>query len=553
MFAVVLTIVALILWIISVLTTSVANNELSGTIGLFSVLPVSYFVSLSLLVLSFFLELRSGALNQRMLFSQTIILVVILCGTTALLEGSARFTSSYINYQSVDYISQVGHVDSSTQWIHNWPGFSILYSVLAQTAALPAQMLLEVYPTFINALIFFPLLIFFRFVIDDKRLAWLSIWVFYFANWIGQDYFSMQSFGFFAFVAFFAIMYKFAGLSSVSDRRWRVVLIILFSAAVVSHSLTSIALLSLVMVYFVARIFRPLLRPRFLAILALILVGWSVFGAHTYLEWNLQSFITQAFDINSILQSNIAGRLAGSTEHIIAANIRLILSFSFILFATLGLVVLWKMNNRRGKNVGFDKPILLALLSTIILGGSFSYGGELFMRLYLFSLIPMVYLISRGVGNKTIFVVLAVFLIVVAPTLHMVARYGNEVMDYVPLSEIKGGDFFYTKTTQGYVIGMFRDTTYHDSYEYCYYDESFKYFPYADAKWEGGRFSLGGLESEHADWLRFVCISYGDRALHDLLLQPQFFTDTIRNVSQSVYYDGIYSNPSFEVYYEVRT
>jgi hypothetical protein len=306
-------------------------------------------------------------------------------------------------------------------------------------------------------------------------------------------------------------------------------------------------------VYFVARTFRQLLKIGFVAILGLILAGWSFFGARTYLESHLQGFIVQAFDINSILQSNLAGRMSGSAEHLLTASIRVAFSLSFVTFAALGLVVLWKMRSRKGQNeTMFNKPILLALLSTIILAGFFSYGGELFMRLYLFGLIPMVYLISKGAANKIVFVAVAIFMIAAAPTLHVVARYGNEVMDYVPSSEIRGVDYFYDKSTQGYVVGMFREAEYHNSYKYFYYDESFKYFPFGDASWKDSGFSLEGDSLVEPGWPEYVCMSYGDHALHDFLLQPQFFDDTIRNVSQSIFYDSIYSNPDFEVYYKTR-
>jgi hypothetical protein len=224
----------------------------------------------------------------------------------------------------------------------------------------------------------------------------------------------------------------------------------------------------------------------------------------------------------------------------------LIFSAIVVAFAFCGLVLTWK----RKKIGDAEKRIILTLIGVSLLLGFLVYGGELFMRIFLFSLIPLSYFISKGLHWKIFFCLFAIFFVIIAPPLHMITRYGNEVMDYVPASEIKGFEFFHRKTMQGYVIGSYRfDPLYRDSR----YQQSYQYFSFSRAEWKNNTLSLGWIKSERLDWPRFVFISYGAREYYDFYLgEPQFIIETSKNLSESTRYNKIYSNPSFEVYLKSR-
>jgi len=206
---------------------------------------------------------------------------------------------------------------------------------------------------------------------------------------------------------------------------------------------------------------------------------------------------------------------------------------------------------KNGKIGDAEKRIILILIGVSLLLGFFSYGGEIFMRVFLFSLIPLCYFISRGSSWKIFFCFFAIFLIIATPPLYMVARYGNEVIDYVPPSEIKGIEFINKETTQGYIIGpgirwseRVRDFRYRQSHEYI---------AFSNTEWKGNTLSLKWFELIHLDWPKFVCISYGIREYYDFFLgEPQFIVETSKNLSESTRYNNIYSNPSFEIYLELR-
>lgn len=533
--------VALLLWLFSIYQARLRIEQGIGSLGIISVLPVAFFVSLSLLSVSFLATLKIRNRSQIVLFCQTIILIFFLNFTPAMIEGTARFTVAYANYRSVDYISQIGYINPSTQWIHNWPCFSIAYSAVIQITALPEQILLSIYPTFFNIALFFVLFVFFRLVVDDEKLRWIAIWSVYIANWIGQDYFSMQSLGFFTFVLILFVMFKLMN-SQVRTRSWYVTSILFFTLAVTSHMLSSLAILAVVFVFFMSKYLR---KTVLVALFGLISASWTIFGAATYLEWNLARFIIEALNFELIFQANIITHVAGSAARIMVTQIRLIFSALIAVFALSGFVLTWK----RGLG-GVEKRLLFALIGVSLLLGFSTYGGELFMRVFLFSLIPLSYFISKGSNQKIFFCLLAIFLIIVAPPLHVVAHYGNEVMDYVPPSEIRGAEFFHTKTTQGYVVSLWEATQGYADYRYR---QSYQYFSFSRTEWKNNTLYLGWIESEHMYWPRFVCISYGTREYYKFFMgEPRFIVETSKNLSESIHYNKIYSNPSFEVYLELR-
>jgi hypothetical protein len=42
----------------------------------------------------------------------------------------------------------------------------------------------------------------------DRRLVWLSCWIFYIANWVGQDYFSPQAFAYLQYLLLLGIVLR---------------------------------------------------------------------------------------------------------------------------------------------------------------------------------------------------------------------------------------------------------------------------------------------------------------------------------------------------------
>ena len=54
---------------------------------------------------------------------------------------------------------------------------------------------------------------------EDRRAVWLGIWLFYLTDWIGQDYFSPQAFGFFFFLVTVALLVRWFSARDASGYR----------------------------------------------------------------------------------------------------------------------------------------------------------------------------------------------------------------------------------------------------------------------------------------------------------------------------------------------
>lgn len=536
-----LALIAFILWILSLFQARRANTNDMSALGLFSILPISFFVAFGLLVLSFFVTLQFVNKNRLVLLvCQTVLLILFLNLTPTIVETTGRIATGYANYRAVDYISQTGRINSSAQWIHNWPGFSILLSIFVQITSIPGQFILLTYPTFFNILLFAPLFVLFRTMSNESKMAWVAVWFVYFGNWVSQDYFSMQSLGLFAITLVLFLLFKNMN-QGMRTRQWCVLFLLLFFCVTSSHVLSSLAILSVILALSLSK---RLPRPILFVSLVMLVAGWSVFNASIYLSWNLVSFLKQILNVSLIFRTNVANRLtSGSASHILAADVRIVYSAAIITIAFLGIVLAWK-NKRLGI---VEKRVLMVLIGFSLLLFAFVYGGELFMRLYLFSLLPLAYFASKAILKyKYILFAAVLFFVVVAPSLYMIAHYGNETIAYTPPSEIVGVNFLFGTTTQGHIIGGtsrdgdFRDLTYRGNYSITGFAQIFRSNSSSDL-WTNP-------QDLYED--RFVCISYETKTYYSWFVGDPSFVEAIQgNLTQSTSYSLVYSNPSFSIYY----
>ncbi len=439
---------ALVLWTSSLIQARGNITNDMSQLGLFSILPLTFFAAFSLLVISFFVTLKFVDNNRALLLvTQTFLLIFFLNLTPAIVEGTARFTANYDNYRAVDYITQTGTINPSQNWILNWPDFSILLSVFAQITTIPSQFILLTYPTVFNLLLFPALYVLFKTMSNNSAAAWVSTWFIFLGNWIGQDYFSMQSLAFLIAIIIIFLLFKTMN-QKVHGRQYGVLFFMLFFYIVASHFLTSLAIICVLLVFYLTR---QVTRPMLLTSAICLVAAWTIFDARTYASFNLAKMIGQAFDFSLIFQKNLTSRLTtGSSSHLLASDIRVLYSIAIIAFALAGIAVTW-----RSKTFGKTEKRTLALLFGFgLLTFTFVYGGELFLRLYMFSLIPFAYFAAKALlGHRKIFLVGVLFFVIAAPSLFVIATYGNETMDYVPASELTGINFLFSTTTNGHVIG----------------------------------------------------------------------------------------------------
>ena len=194
---------------VAVWAVSLQNIDIRqiNDLGLVSVLPPAFYVSIGIVCLAFCLALRREPLNSLALAATILTLIVMLYGAASLIEPEPRFQATYKHIGIVQHIIRYGTVDPNIDAYFNWPVFFVWGALLTQVAGLASPMALTSWtPVVLNALYLAPLLLIFRAGSSNQRLVWVACWFFFVGNWIGQDYFSPQGLNFFLYLAVLAIV-----------------------------------------------------------------------------------------------------------------------------------------------------------------------------------------------------------------------------------------------------------------------------------------------------------------------------------------------------------
>jgi hypothetical protein len=83
------------------------------------------------------------------------------------------------------------------------------------------------------------------------------------------------------------------------------------------------------------------------------------------------------------------------------------------------------------------------------------------------------------------------------------------------------------------------------------YSDSIGYFAFADRQWNGTSLTLNSIGLLHPEWPTYVGVTYGIKEYYSFFIGDLNFTQEItENITSSVYYNQIYSNPSYQLYLE---
>ena len=342
---------SLVLWVVSLGSIHVG---LVGDVGLISVLPASFFAALLLLTLSFGVALAGRELRW-LLMLQLAVLVLVLFGTPSFVEYGPRTQSAWRLAGVVDYISLHHSVNLAIDAFFNWPGFFILESFLTRAAGLSTPLAFARWaPLFFNLLYALPLALIFRRLSMSTRQVWLGLWLFFAANWVGQDYLAPQAFGYFVYLMIISLILtvfparpvdlSLAGtlrLSAKARTGLLALVLVLYALIVPSHQLTP-----WVLVFTLAAlvIVRRLPSPGLPLLFCLMAATWVAFFAGPFLSGNFASLVSPIGSIGSNVNANLGSRFVGNSGHLFVVRLRVVFSLAIGLLGLLGVLRL----RRRG-------------------------------------------------------------------------------------------------------------------------------------------------------------------------------------------------------------
>lgn len=472
------------LWFVSL---AGINLDEMNDLGLVSVMTPGSLIALFLLTVSFALTIKRQKPVAILALLQLAVLLFALHSLTALVEPLARFGPAWRHVGVIDYIVRNGSVNPAIDAYFNWPGFFGLGAFLTEAAGLNNALVFLPWTSLIFELLYmFPIWIIYNSLSDDPRLVWSGLWIFSLSNWVGQDYFSPQGLNYFFYLVVLAILLKWFQTNSIENfpgivikilqkmgwlyrfiERLRVskaitnrtatraqlnllliIIVVIYTAVVGSHQLTPFAILVSVS----ALVLTSRISPRGLPILMLVLLGtWISYMTSAFMSGRIEILLGQAGHVDQMLKANLVDHMLGSQGHQIVVLVRLLLTSGLWIAAFAGGVSRW--------HAGYTDTILIILsLSPFLLLGMQAYGGEMLLRVFLFSLPFVAFLAAAFFFQKPALKIgwIPVFsfgLITLSMTFgFLMVRFGNERMESFTLAEQEAVQHMYEIAPEGSLI-----------------------------------------------------------------------------------------------------
>jgi hypothetical protein len=539
--SILLTIIALLLWSHSIVQ---ARFDI-GFYGLVSSFPATYFVALGILTIASALLWISREDEGKLLCLQLCFLIVSIWLAPVMVGGAQPILQeSYYDLGRIEYIIRQGHIDPQVLWEQAWPAGWIFWAVGVSVSGSEMDGLAKAIPwiPFLwQVALFFPVFIFFRNTIGRVRAnyCWAAMWVFYLGSWSTELDTGAHSFGIF-FV--FSILALFTMTPASRQRAValgnRTGTVIVFAATAVAHLLGSLTSLAITAVLCISR----RVRPSSVAILAVLIAAWSVFGATDFFATHGSGHLRELLRIHEAVETTVHDPLSGNASHAAVAAIRIITA---VLFGSIALAgALWSWRHRLDAYTDITVAAIAVGCSLSMVGIGTAYGTTGLQRSLTFLMPAIAYFAVKLLHSTKTAVILGIVLLVALP-LSFISMYGNQAMDYMSRAYVTGANFFQDNTDHGFVTGNLPMGR-------MKYQEFYLFTPsYEELEWEDDRLVYFGGRGDRSP--HYVCISSNDSARYAFLWNdPDFIDMTESRLQVTTNTNLVYSNPDMSLYLHER-
>jgi hypothetical protein len=461
-------------WVTSLALSSTAGV---GDYGLLAVMHPTFFAGLALCVVGFLVEISRGARRGWLLIANLALLLLIMHATVPVLVHEPEYAWTYKHIGVIQLFRVTGHVVNPADIYEAWP---TLFSSVAMLGTLSGASSLRIAvwgPLFFDAANALPVFAIVRTLTNDRRLPYLTVFVFTCVNWVAQDYLSPQAFAYVLCLGALLIMVRWLrrrpgphGIRiRLVARLWTRLQIGMNAVPYVGKRAERTALVCLYLVYGVVVITHQL-SPYLIALsaTALVVLGlirtWQVIPillgiAFLYLlpHYGIADHYGLFDGVNifaNILQS-IHG-VAPTTEGISSGG--QVFSAEVVQLLSLALwggaaVAVMTSRTRLGP---VALPAVLAFAPFALLLGQ-NYGGEAIYRVYLFSTPWCAYLVCRMALRarqmpKVVGLVAASVLVSAAALVGIQGEHGQLSFDQFTPTEVAATQFVYTQAPIGSTI-----------------------------------------------------------------------------------------------------
>uniref|UniRef100_UPI00099E2A03 glycosyltransferase n=1 Tax=Streptomyces prasinopilosus TaxID=67344 RepID=UPI00099E2A03 len=374
---------ALALWLYAVRHTDVSRLD---DYGLLTALHPAFWAGLAVLTTGFWCTVRDRRRAGGWPAAYVLGLLVMERATQAVLYPTPLYAWAWKHDGVVDHLLTAGGLQSADRIgdmavYDQWPGFFAAQAALVRLLGVDsAAMYMAWWPLASSLLLLFPLLLVYRTFTGDGRLIWTAVWLFFVANWVGQDYFSPQSVAFALHLGVLAVVLRRYGRTGGGGGRrgqavWTVLLTVLVVAIVISHQLTPAMLVVSLLALVLLRRHRDWVP---VATTVVLFLAWCATAALPFLSAALPDMLRAVGDVGGNVERGYgttptgAGALTGSW----AARL---LSGSVLLLALAGV--------RRQPVLRYRAmPLLVITAAPLPMFAASGYGNEMIFRVLLFML-----------------------------------------------------------------------------------------------------------------------------------------------------------------------
>ena len=463
----VLAVLAVSLWLLGRHTVLPAQM---GSLGLITRLSPAQLAAYPILVAAMLAEVTAARPRPRLLAAFTALGVLLVYGLQPASEQAARMSVAWIHVGFAQYIAVHGHILPGYDARFSWPGFFSLIAFISRASGRPdAAGLLQWSPVVLAGLATLGIRAVATQVLGAGRTAWIATWLFLLAEWTEQDYFSPQATTYVLMLAGLAVTLRYllrsgladpvparrggppgTGTAAPRERRIAQAIVVLIALALApSHQLTPFVFGGLLLIMVITRRLAAPWLPWLVLVPAAL---WFGLGASDFWQGHLHVIFGGIGNVTGSVHQGLGARFVGDAGRTFLLKLRVGITGAMGLLAVAGWMVLCRHRTR-----SLSLPMLAGAPFTLI--AVQSYGGEIFLRCYLFAL-PFAVILAAvaldaliGTRQARILALAAAFAILTGFGLATVtARGGNDAYTSISKADVAAMEYSYRHVRPGQSI-----------------------------------------------------------------------------------------------------
>ncbi len=495
---IILIIISLLSFFYNIWQISPVDVDVTDYLGLTSKLTLVYWIGLFLIVLcAILLYYDNGVIkidNDLIYLTVAIVFALFIFTVPIFAESNARLTYSYYPAGEIKTVLENSFVDTFKSYnlmsYRTWPSVHLITAGIIFISGIEFENIIKYTPLF-WILIFVAVSFSVGRTLFTPNKAMLLSLLGVASFWIPQYYYSGQSFGYLAVILIF---WKFLRNMDLQKKEESILLVVFFSMLVMTHFLTSaliVTIMVLTYAYIKLKTYLGKIRKtnisyesgsisdietksdmekssdniylfaRMVSIFGIIFLAWHAYLAPYAFKYGINSLYRQIVAANPLYFKDTVKFAVTSPikESVNDFRMAYLLVYGIVFIAIIYQYIRYK--DLRNNKVN----ITLCWLFGAALFLPLKYGVEIYERIFMFSIMPLMVLAILTFGNNKLGNKILPLLLISLTVLHIPAQYGSESYDLTRDTELKGTEFFSLKMEPDgtYFYFFWNYVAYHDN------------------------------------------------------------------------------------------